>query len=426
MTTFAKKKNMKKKRGLVRIDVRENLKKLDIYLQQGGYTRYELMQKLDVGLTTIKTYLKWVKDGDFWSDYSAKTYSKYLEDDISILDTSERTIREDPERAYTEKNSKRANTITYKYAVKGFSMFEEKLTEDIIQTLLPFIEHIDQIYGLDDILEPISNAILDLIESQDKNKWKNKISNIKSGTNTAIMISLQQTTGLTESFNNAYMSILRNAIIEKKVVLVKYKPFKQPVSTLICHPYLIVESSSRWKLICKIEDVKEQDSSFYVNERLGIINVLSLEKMEDEIQILEDKEYQNDGKNLIIKNLERAAGPSISNWENPQRMNIKLKLSDNLTDYFKTKPFLTKGQNINGNIFSYNDAIYTIELRSKILRYGSAIEVLEPKELREDIIAEEIKNMHEIYYSESCVECSNEDHDSDATHCKFCGSRLDI
>ena len=146
---------MKKAKGLVRIDVIENLKKLDVLLQIGGYTKYELKDEIGVGLTTIKTYLKWVESGLYWSKYSERTYSRYLEGDISILDTSERTIRRD-----TLANNQRSNTITYKYAVKVFSMFEEKLTEDIIQTLLPFIEHIDQIYGLDDILDPFSNTII--------------------------------------------------------------------------------------------------------------------------------------------------------------------------------------------------------------------------------------------------------------------------
>ena len=189
---------MNKKKGLVRIDVIENLKKLDIYLQQGGYTRYDLMDMIGVGLSTIKTYLEWVEDGRYWSNYSEKTYSKYLEGNLSILDKSGRTVRHDTKSDDFKKEKKRANTITYKYTIKGFSMFEEKLTEDIIQTLLPFIEHIDQIYGLDDILEPVSNTILELIESQDRIRWEDKISNIKSGNNTAIMVSLQQTTGLTE------------------------------------------------------------------------------------------------------------------------------------------------------------------------------------------------------------------------------------
>ena len=403
---------MNKKKGLVRIDVIENLKKLDVYLQQGGYTKYELMDKLNVGLTTIKTYLEWVEQGKYWSKYSAKTYSKYLDGDISILDTSGRTIRKDKEKA-TVTNNNRANTITYKYAVKGFSMFEEKLTEDIIQTLLPFIEHIDQIYGLDDILERISNSILDLIESQDKNKWKDKINNIRFNTNTAIMISLQQTTGLTGSFNNSYLQTLRNAIIDKKAVLIKYKPFQKPVSTLTCIPYLIVESASRWKLICKIKHVKEDTSYMLEDGRIGIINTLALERIdhESEIKTLEGVEYEDENKDMIIKNLKKSAGPSIESWENPIKMNIKIKLNEHLTDYFKTKPFLQEGQKIgkidngtwihdkNGNIFRYDNVIYTIELKNKILRYGSNIEVLEPKELREDIIAEEIKKMHEIYYS---------------------------
>ena len=113
--------------------------------------------------------------------------------------------------------------------------------------------------------------------------------------------------------------------------------------------------------------------------------MLSLEKMESSIKILEDKEYQDDKKNMVFNNLEQSAGPSIASWENPRKMNIKLKLDQYLTDYFKTKPFLTKGQKIgniingswesdkNGNIFRYDNVIYTIELRSKILRYGSAI-----------------------------------------------------
>ncbi|GIS07895.1 MAG: hypothetical protein CM15mP112_00070 [Flavobacteriales bacterium] len=31
----------------------------------------------------------------YWSKYSERTYSRYLEGDVSILDTSERTIRRD-------------------------------------------------------------------------------------------------------------------------------------------------------------------------------------------------------------------------------------------------------------------------------------------------------------------------------------------
>ena len=66
---------MKKAKGLVRIDVIENLKKLDVLLQIGGYTKYELKDEIGVGLTTIKTYLKWVESGMYWSKYSERTYS---------------------------------------------------------------------------------------------------------------------------------------------------------------------------------------------------------------------------------------------------------------------------------------------------------------------------------------------------------------
>ena len=190
------------------------------------------------------------------------------------------------------------------------------------------------------------------------------------------------------------MKTIRKAIINKEVIIIKYQPFNQPISTISCHPYLIVESSSRWKMICKITNVDENDSSFI--ERLNKINVISMEKIVGKIVIKKNAIFENYSNQELNKLLKSSAGPSISDWENPKRMNIKLKIDENLLDYFKTKHFLEKGQTIDGNHLLLKNAIYTIELRSKILRFGSSIEVIEPLELRK-IVQDEINKMHSMY-----------------------------
>ena len=92
--------------------------------------------------------------------------------------------------------------------------------------------------------------------------------------------------------------------------------------------------------------------------------------------------------------------------------------------YFTTKPLIGgREEKIKKNIYTRPSTVFTNELKQKILSYGKKIKVIKPTWFKEQI-EDEIKGMTQNY-NNSCVECSNEDHDSDANHCKFCGSRLD-
>mgnify|MGYP006144725577 CR=1 FL=1 len=167
-----------------------------------------------------------------------------------------------------------------------------------------------------------------------------------------------------------FISELYNKILYKNPIHLKYQPFHmdQPMGITI-HPYFLKQYNNRWFLIGLNNDDKR-------------INNIALDRIKS---FVDSKiEYVNTEIDFE-EHFEDIVGVSVTDMECQL---VKLKITKPLWPYIKTKP-------IHGSqkIIEKNDD-YTIiklevklnyELKSQILQYGNGVQVIEPKELKEDI-----------------------------------------
>jgi len=167
-----------------------------------------------------------------------------------------------------------------------------------------------------------------------------------------------------------FISELYNKILYKKPIHLKYQPFHmdQPMKITI-HPYFLKQYNNRWFLIGLNNDDKR-------------INNIALDRIESFVDskieyVITEIDFE--------EHFEDVVGVSVTDMKCQL---VKLKITKPLWPYIKTKP-------IHGSqkIIEKNDD-YTIiklevklnyELKSQILQHGNGVQVIEPKELKEDI-----------------------------------------
>ena len=169
-----------------------------------------------------------------------------------------------------------------------------------------------------------------------------------------------------------FISKFYNKILYKKCVNLKYQPFhkKHPMEITI-HPYFLKQYNNRWFLIGLNNDDKR-------------INNIALDRI---ISFADSKINYFDTAIDFDEHFEDVVGVSVPDIE---CQHVKLKIQKSLWPYINTKP-------IHGSqklIEKYDD--YTIielevklnyELKSQILQHGEGIEVIEPKEFKEEIFS---------------------------------------
>ena len=370
----------------------KRIKHLDELLQRrSGYTYEQLANKLNVKKTSIKNYMRGydgegIVNGQCWSNYMLEKYDHLIGNWEGIFEGFKSSREGD--------NQSRATK--WRYKINGFSIFDDELTMDRIDSILPFLELTSQIDGLSDMFEETTDLLLDLIESKNHTHIQENVKRIRNSKPTIKMgIQLILNELNNDIFKNDHLKIIRKAIVEKKALQIKYKKFQDPeLNHIIIHPYLITESSKRWYVICLVSNILEKSNNAF-KDRIGKINALGLERIH-EIKETENTIYTPTQIN-IIKILNRAIGVSIESYENPKKENLVLKIDEDLVKYFKTKPLLPEiSEKIEGNIFTYRDIHITTELINLIFSYSNKIEVLSPNSIREKI-KQKIEKMREKY-----------------------------
>lgn len=370
----------------------KRIKHLDKLLQnRSGYSYEQLANKLNVKKTSIKNYMRGydgdgIVNGQCWSDFMLEKYDHLIGNWESIFEGFKSSREGD--------NQPRATR--WRYKINGFSIFDDELTMDRIDSILPFLELTSQIDGLNDMFEETTDLLLDLIES--KKHWHilediKRIRNSKPTIKMGIQLILNELNN--DIFKNDYLKIIRKSIVEKKALQIKYKKFQDPhLNNIIIHPYLITESSKRWYVICLVSNVLDENNIAF-KDRIGKINSLGLERIH-EIKEAKSTIYKTTKIN-IIKTLNSAIGVSIENYENPKKENLVLKIDEDLVKYFKTKPLFPEiSEKIEGNIFTYKDIHVTTELVNLIFSYSNKIEVISPNSIREKI-KKKIEKMRKKY-----------------------------
>jgi len=368
-------------------DKESKLKLLDELLQsRRGYTISEIMDKLEVSSrdTIRKLFgyengkIEGIRHGIDWPEYLLE---KYNPEEINIIEE------------ITDSNTGKKR---FRYSKEDFSLFNDELAIHVIDKILPILERLNQIEGINNIYVNELEEIYEVIERQRNGAYRNRIEKIESGKK-LIRSESKKVFNIDENFcDQGFTSILCNAIDQELVLEILYKdPFKNQ-SKVICHPYLIAESNDRWYLITHIEKAKEKESIFILNNRINKINALPAERIH-KIKIMPNINYKKTSVN-ILEHLESMIGVSIDNWENPDRIKLVLEIDDDLIFYFKTKTFIGHKEKLQENIYTHPSTIKSRELKNKILSFGSKLKVIEPISLRKEI-NEEIKKMKLNYSS---------------------------
>jgi predicted DNA-binding transcriptional regulator YafY len=170
-----------------------------------------------------------------------------------------------------------------------------------------------------------------------------------------------------------HLDDLYTAIINKNCLKIAYSPNSTNIETEYeISPYFLKEYRNRWYLI----GLKNADK-FLMNMALDRIKGIKLNDSAQYISTTLDFE----------KIYENVIGITIP--MNAEAVQIKLKVNRSSANYILSKPFL-KNQvlettNPDGSILIHFKAYINYELKQNILSYGSAIEVLEPIHLRQEL-----------------------------------------
>ena len=177
-----------------------------------------------------------------------------------------------------------------------------------------------------------------------------------------------------------YIDRLFNSILYKQTLEIEYRTYNNVLHIWTIHPYLIKQFNNRWFLLGKNTSKK------------GVISNLPL----DRIESISDSgiPYEEDDGRLQQK-LDNIVGVTI-NWD-AEVENVKLQFSERRFPYVLTKP-LHGSQTIideEERIVQIN-VIPNKELESLILQFGDDVEILSPKNLRNQI-KEKIQEMIKKY-----------------------------
>jgi len=191
---------------------------------------------------------------------------------------------------------------------------------------------------------------------------------------------------LTGKTGQEWIEVIYDAIVNYKTLIIHYKPYGGETNTRTISPYLLKEYRNVWYMVAcanetkhkggtnlfklnRIQKIEPCDATFEIEEKfsaedyfkysLGVYHVHGAEPIEVKLKF---------NRQLI---------PLISETKIHASMEIISKTEEEMVVTFTV----------------YN----TIELKNKILSYGSSAEVLSPKELREEII--KIIDQSKLVYS---------------------------
>ena len=341
---------------------------IDALLQTGWHTYDEIIQKIEKS------------DNVEAQKLSIRTIQNHF-NKIRELSCKKRMIEERFGEYYDESSAtysiiecrKRVKKNEYKY-VDGFKLNDIRLGERITNNLLPFIDYLKQVQGIDESFSETIEVIEDIITNEGIDIPETK--NIIRVDNKVIYT---YNTGIQAV--NDFTPSCRTAILSKQNIKLTYESFSDTIDELIISPYMIVEYNNRWSIIAMLVNVKNENSIFHKKSRVGKINNFAFDRVTN-LEIDKESEYINANIN-INKILDYSIGTSV-NWEKglSNKKEIVLKFSNRLYPYFVTKPLHERHiPDDEKKTITYN-IIPTIELENVILSYSEGIKVLQPETLK--------------------------------------------
>jgi predicted DNA-binding transcriptional regulator YafY len=354
----------------LRSDAHSVISFIDSLLQSGWHSydsiinkliKAESIEKTSFELRTIQNHFKKIRELACDKNFIADNFQEYYNEDKSCYDI------------INERRSGKKKEFKY---VDGFKLIDIRLGARITNNLIPFIEYLRQIKGLDDNFDLTLDILEDIVENEGV-QMKKQQEIIRVDNRTVFTLSGIQSV-------QEFLPICRDAIVAGKNLKIIYEPFDRSHINIVISPYMIVEYNNRWSIIGRLVEVKEENTVFHVNNRLELINNFPFDRIVA-LELNEETMYISSGVN-INKILDSAIGTSV-NWQLGLKSveDVVLEFSEGLFPYFVTKP-LHKHKEIDSEkfIITYS-LIPTLELENIILSYGSGAKVLKPASLRKKI-----------------------------------------
>ena len=171
---------------------------------------------------------------------------------------------------------------------------------------------------------------------------------------------------------NIHFSLILGCIINHQPIVIRYQPFKKthPDEVKI-YPYYLKQYHSRWFLVARVDDVNE-----IITFALDRIHDISIWKHDFIPSDVDFNDYYKDVTGVTVLSDEHVS-------------TVVLRVTAQRYPYIQTKPFSEKQKVVSRDgdhfVITFPMRINN-EFRAKILSYGSDVEVLKPKRLRDEIM----------------------------------------
>lgn len=296
--------------------------------------------------------------------YSGKELTDFINRELELRGeptiTSRTTLMDDLlniENEYhtTILRKKHGRQTTYQYEDPNFSIFSTELSEDDLLHLSQALDILQRFNGMPeaDWVTELS-ARLNLCMSNHKE--------------------VRAAVGFESSMYNKGMehfTPLFNAIRKKTTVELRYQSFRMAEpQTLIVHPYYLKQYNNRWFLFCCNGDYT--NLSNYPLDRILSVKLAHVPYRDTDIDF---DEYFAD-----------MIGVSCRNGQEPE--DVVLRFPKDQYKYVSTKPWHGSQKIVDENSSTITLQLHVVlnyELEQKILSFGQYVEVLSPKQLREQI-----------------------------------------
>ncbi len=192
--------------------------------------------------------------------------------------------------------------------------------------------------------------------------------------------------------NIEYLPSLYEAIINKTVLKIDYKPFDEEIVTLMFHPHFLKEYNGRWHLLGHV-DGKEPEYGY--NIALDRIQSKPLEQSKVEYVPAPKHFYDEFFKDIV----------GVSHMKDAKKEHIVFR-SQSLYIYklMDTKP-LHRSYTVVKPFDRYDDGEYSEfsvdiepnnEFYGRILQMGAGLEIISPDSVRDEI-AQRVHNLADLY-----------------------------
>jgi hypothetical protein len=176
-----------------------------------------------------------------------------------------------------------------------------------------------------------------------------------------------------------HITVLHQAIVEKRPLEITYKPFNSPEPLVFCFsPYILKEFRNRWFVFGRRHDKID----------VAVVN-LALDRIEGIVDAPKSVKYQKDNSfqpSLYFKDI-----VGVTRYEDSLVEQVVFSATPHEVPYIRTKPIHHSQKEIeslpDGSILFSIDVIPNRELERDLLAFGDGITVLSPQNLVERLQA---------------------------------------